>query len=61
MRRFLPYIAVVWAAAILLFGIIKGVSGSGSYGAGQVAALLFGFALVLAGVRELTKRSAASY
>lgn len=60
-RRFLPFIAVVWGAAILAFGIIKGISGSGSYGAGQITALLFGVALVLAGIRELKKRSAATY
>lgn len=59
MRRYLPFIAVLWGAAILLFGIIKGISG-GSYGAGQLVALLFGVALVVAGVRELKKRAAAT-
>ena len=59
MRRYLPFIAIVWGVAVLLYGVSKGISG-GAYGAGQVVALLFGVALVVAGVRELKKRAAAT-
>ncbi len=59
MRRYLPFIAIAWGAAILLFGVIKGISG-GSYGAGQLVAVLFGVALVVAGVRALRRRAAAN-
>ena len=60
MRRFLPYVAVVWGAAIGVFGFITGLSGSGSYGAGQFVALLVGVALFAGGIRAL-KHSATSY
>jgi predicted phage tail protein len=57
MRRYLPYIGVVWGAAIILHAAINGFafSGSGSYRAGSFLAFLFGVAMVLAGGRELTK------
>jgi hypothetical protein len=57
MRRYLPYVAVVWGAAIILHAAINGFafSGNGSYRAGSFLAFLFGAAMVLAGGRELTK------
>jgi peptidoglycan/LPS O-acetylase OafA/YrhL len=61
MRKLLPLIAVVWGGAVVVYGISKGLSSSGSYAGGQVAALLFGVALVFVGVRSLTKRSGNSY
>jgi hypothetical protein len=47
MRRYLPYIGVVWGASIVIYAVTKG----GSFGA-----LLVGVAMVLAGGHELTKR-----
>ena len=54
-RRYLPYIAVIWGAAIIIRAADKGIAASGSYGAGQFVAVLFAVALVVAGVRELRK------
>jgi hypothetical protein len=58
MRRYLPYIAFIWGAAIVLHAAINGFafSGNGSYRAGSFLAFLLGVAMVLAGGRELTKR-----
>jgi hypothetical protein len=57
MRRYLPFIALIWGAAIILHAGVKGFafSGNGSYGAGSFLAFLLGVAMVLAGGRELTK------
>ena len=57
----LPLVAVVWGAAVIVFGISKGVSGSASYAAGSIVGLLFGVALVVVGVRSLIKRTSTSY
>jgi hypothetical protein len=46
MRRYLPYVGVVWGAAIVVYAVAKG---------GSFLALLFGVAMVLAGGHELTK------
>jgi hypothetical protein len=57
MRRYLPFIAFVWGAAIILHAAIHGFafSGNGSHGAGAFPAFMLGVAMVLAGGRELTK------
>jgi predicted phage tail protein len=55
MRRYLPYIAIVWGAAVLIHAFHTGIKGSGSYAAGGYVAVLFAVALVIAGVRGLTK------
>ena len=57
MRRYLPYIGVVWGAAIILHAAINGFafSGNGPYRAGSFLAFLLGVAMLLAGGRELTK------
>jgi hypothetical protein len=57
-RRYLPYIAFVWGAAIILHAGINGFafSGNGSYHAGSFLAFLLGVAIVLAGGHEITKR-----
>ena len=57
MRRYLPFIAVIWGAAIILHAAINGFAfpGNGSHRAGSFLAFLFGVAMVLAGGRELTK------
>lgn len=55
MRRYLPLIAVIWGAAVVLYALSKGISGNGSYAAGQFVGLLFGVALVIAGGRVLMK------
>jgi hypothetical protein len=56
-RRYLPYIGVIWGAAIILHATINGFafSGNGSYRAGSLLAFLLAIAMVLAGGRELTK------
>jgi hypothetical protein len=58
MRRYLPYIGVVWGAAIVLHAAVNGFafSENGSYRAGSFLAFLFGVAMVLAGGHELTTR-----
>ena len=61
MRKLLPLIAVIWGGGVIVYGISKGLSGSGSYAAGQVAAMLFGVVLVVVGVRSFTRRSGNSY
>lgn len=62
MRRYLPYIGVVWGAAIILHAAVNGFafSGNGSYRAGSFLAFLLGVAMVLAGGHELTKRRQGS-
>ena len=56
-RRYLPFVAVIWGAAIILHAATNGFafSGNGSYRAGSFLAFLFGVAMVLAGGSELTK------
>lgn len=58
MRRYMPYIGVIWGAAIILHAAIHGFafSGNGSYRAGSFLAFLLGVAMLLAGGSELTKR-----
>ncbi|MDQ3821589.1 MAG: hypothetical protein M3362_28455 [Acidobacteriota bacterium] len=56
-KRLLGVIAVVWGAGILAFGLMNGggTKGSGAYGAGQTAGLIFGVALLMAGIYNLAK------
>jgi hypothetical protein len=52
--RILPAIVAVWGALVVLRLIMNGAS-EGAYGAGQLAAGLFGLVMVVAGVRQLLK------
>jgi hypothetical protein len=56
----LGVIGVLWGGAMLISGVLRGVSGSGSYAAGQVTALGFGVALFAAGGWTLMKRFRAN-
>ena len=55
-------VLLIAGGAILFLQVSRGLtSGSGSYAAGRLIGVLLGVALVVAGVRSLTKRSGASY
>jgi hypothetical protein len=54
--RILGGIGTVWGGAILVSGLLKGVSeGSGAYAAGSTAGLIFGALLFLVGTYYLIK------
>jgi hypothetical protein len=52
-------IFVVWGAAIVVRGLVKGIPdpGAGSYSAGQFAAFVFGFVMIAVGARALLKNT----
>ena len=55
-------VLLIAGGAILFLQVNRGLtSGSGSYAAGRLIGVLLGVALVVAGVRSLTKGSCASY
>jgi hypothetical protein len=49
-------IGVIWGGLILLNGLSSSASGSGAYRGGQMAAMLFGVLLVVAGVYYFFKK-----
>jgi hypothetical protein len=54
-KNFIPtLILTIWGAAIVLYGLSHGVQG-GSYGGGQMMAILVGAALCVVGVRQLVR------
>ena len=56
----LGIVGVLWGGAILVLGLLSGVS-DGAYGGGQIAGLVFGLLLLVAGGRAVMKyRSAKS-
>jgi len=48
-------IILVWGAAVLVYAISSGLSGSGSYAGGQLAATVFAAVMVFAGARGIRK------
>lgn len=56
--KILAWIAIIWGGLVLLRGlsiILSGHGGGGTYGAGQIAALLFAGLLLFIGIRTLVK------
>lgn len=58
-NKILGMIGVVWGWVIVVYVAAKGVSRSGSYATGTFIGLAFGIALLIAGVRTLTKHRRA--
>lgn len=55
-RLILAIVITLWGAGIVLRGLLgDGLAGSGAYGGGQMAAFIFGFVMVGAGVRHIVK------
>ncbi len=50
----LGIIGVLWGGAIVISGVVSGMS-DGAYGAGQTTAFLFGIVFLLAGGRAILK------
>jgi hypothetical protein len=58
-NRIFGAIGVLWGAGILASGLLRGgPEGAGAYGAGQMAGLVFGLLLLVAGGYSLLKGSA---
>jgi hypothetical protein len=56
-NRLLAVVLVVWGGGMVLSGFARGLpSADGAYGAGQLAAFVFGFVMVIAGLRTLLSR-----
>jgi hypothetical protein len=51
---------VVWGGAVVLYGLLGQERAGGAYGAGQVAGIIFGAVLLLAGLYYLITRDSAS-
>jgi hypothetical protein len=59
-KLILALVVTVWGAGIVLRGLLgDGVDGTGAYGAGQIAAFLFGGLMVVAGIRHIARHFAA--
>lgn len=55
-RLILAIVITLWGAGIVLRGLLgDGLAGSGAYGGGQMAAFIFGFVMVGAGMRHIVK------
>lgn len=55
-RLVLAIVITLWGAGIVLRGLLgAGLDGSGAHGGGQMAAFLFGFVMVGAGLRHLVR------
>lgn len=50
----LGVIGVLWGGAIVISGLVRGMS-DGAYGAGQMIAFVFGIVLLLLGTRAIMK------
>lgn len=51
------WIGVVWGGSVVVVTLLKGISGSGAYGGGQVAAVAFGVVMLLAGGWALSRQA----
>jgi hypothetical protein len=51
----LAIIGVFWGGAVLIYGLVTGIDGGGSYAGGQVAALVVAAVVVVAGSRTLVR------
>jgi hypothetical protein len=55
-RLILAIVIMIWGAGIVLRGLLgDGISGSGAFGGGQMAAFLFGFVMFAAGARHVVR------
>jgi hypothetical protein len=59
-NRILGAIGVIWGSCVLYQALTKGVSGEGSYAAGQKAGYIFGILMLLVGAYYLVRGSGAS-
>jgi hypothetical protein len=54
-NRIMGGIGVVWGGGVVLYGLFGTERGEGAYGAGQMAAVVFGACMFLAGLYYLIK------
>jgi len=53
--RAIAFVLSVWGAAVVIRGLVVGLSGPASYQSGEVAGMIFGLALVAFGARTLRR------
>jgi hypothetical protein len=59
-KNFIPTLILTsWGAGIVIYGFSHGIAG-GSYGGGQMAAIVFGAVLCFVGVRQLVRMFSTS-
>jgi hypothetical protein len=52
-------VLAIWGLGLVVSGFVQDTSGDGAYAAGQLAAWIFGFVMLAAGVRAVVKARAA--